>query len=312
MSEAAAETKPLDEVLLAMDVVDTLRHREKTLMRELDEAGRRSELIERLKDIYHAQGIEVPESVIEEGVKALKERRFAYTPAKPSFSVRLAKLYVSRAKWGKPFVGALAAIGVAASVYQFGVAAPAQARADAAQTELTQTLPARLSTLETEITDIAVQPRAVDVAATYAQDARTALRAGDADTAKSAISSLEQVRDELSTAYDVRVVYGPDEARSGVIRLNDNVPGNTNYYLIVEAVDPAGRRIERVVTNQEDTSTRRTSRWGQEVSEADFNRIAADKRDDLIIQDAVIGTKTIGQLDPDFSVETTGGAILEW
>lgn len=54
MSDASTEAKPLDEVLLAMDVVDTLRHRENTLMRELDEAGRREDLIKRLKEIYHA------------------------------------------------------------------------------------------------------------------------------------------------------------------------------------------------------------------------------------------------------------------
>ena len=97
-----------------------------------------------------------------------------------------------------------------------------------------------------------------------------------------------------------------------MIRLNDNVPGNTLYYLIVEALDPAGRPVERLITNQENTETKRASKWGQEVSEADFNRVAADKRDDLIIQDAVIGTKAIGALDPDFTVDTTGGAILEW
>ncbi|MEO1361826.1 MAG: DUF6384 family protein, partial [Pseudomonadota bacterium] len=147
---------------------------------------------------------------------------------------------------------------------------------------------------------------------TFVQDARSALRAEDADAAKQAIQSLEYLRDELSTSYEIRVVYGPDEPRSGVIRLNDNVPGNTNYYLIVEAVDPAGRLVERLVTNQENTQTRRTSRWGQEVDEADFNRVAADKQDDLIIQNAVIGSKPIGAIDPDFTVGTTGGAILEW
>lgn len=312
MSDAAAETKPLDEVLLAMDVVDTLRHREKTLMRELDEAGRRTELIERLKDIYHAQGIEVPDAVIEEGVKALKEQRFAYLPPKPSLSVRLAKLYVSRGTWGTPVIGALAALGLAGTVYQFGFAGPAAARAEAAQIELTETLPDRLAALQSEVESLATQPRANDVAATFVQDARSALRAEDADAAKQAIQSLEYLRDELSTSYEIRVVYGPDEPRSGVIRLNDNVPGNTNYYLIVEAVDPAGRLVERLVTNQENTQTRRTSRWGQEVDEADFNRVAADKQDDLIIQNAVIGSKPIGAIDPDFTVGTTGGAILEW
>ncbi|MCR9269093.1 MAG: DUF6384 family protein [Hyphomonadaceae bacterium] len=312
MNDATAAPKPLDEVLLAMDVVDTLRHREQTLMRELDEVGRRAELIERLKDIYHAQGIEVPESVIVEGVKALKEQRFAYTPPKPSLSVRLAKIYVSRGRWGLPVLAVLAILGISGTVYQVGVAGPATARAEAARVELTQTLPEQVAALENEIGRIATQDRATALAATYVQDARSALRDENAEDAKQAIAALQALRDELTTSYEIRVVYGPDEPRSGVIRLNDNVPGNTLYYLIVEAVDPAGRRVERLITNQEDTSARRTSKWGQEVSEADFNRVAADKQDDLIIQDAVIGTKPVGALDPDFTVNTTGGAILEW
>ena len=312
MSEAAADKKPLDEVLLAMDVVDTLRHRQLTLAREMDDVGRERELIERLKDIYHAQGIEVPEHVIKEGVAALKERRFAYTPPKSSLSVRLAKLYVSRGRWGKPVIGAFAALAVIGSVYQFGVAGPASARANALQTELTQTLPDQVQTLVSEIESIATQARVTDLAGTYAIDARTALRGENAEAAKAAISQLESLRDEVSTAYDVRVVYGPDEPRSGVIRLNDDAAGATKYYLIVEAVDPAGRLVERLVTNQENTKSARTSRWGQEVSEADFNRVADDKNDDLIIQNAVIGTKPVGTIDPDFRVETSGGAILEW
>jgi hypothetical protein len=43
-----------------------------------------------------------------------------------------------------------------------------------------------------------------------------------------------------------------------------------------------------------------------------YNRVAADKRDDGIIQNDVVGVKRRGELEPQYSVETTGGAILEW
>ncbi|MCU0732029.1 MAG: DUF6384 family protein, partial [Hyphomonas sp.] len=58
--------------------------------------------------------------------------------------------------------------------------------------------------------------------------------------------------------------------------------------------------------------TARVSRWGQRVSEAVFNGVAADKGDDQIIQNSVIGQKTVGYLSPQYTVETPGGAILEW
>ena len=89
---AVAPSKPqtLDDVMIAMDVVDTLRHREDLVRRELNEEGRESELIARLRQIYRDQGIEVPDHVLAEGVKALKESRFVYTPPPPSWKRTLA------------------------------------------------------------------------------------------------------------------------------------------------------------------------------------------------------------------------------
>jgi hypothetical protein len=91
----------LDEVMLAMDVVDTLRRRERLVKRELDAEGREEDLKERLRKIYHAQGIEVPDHILEEGVAALKEDRFVYKPPLEGLGIKLARLYVARGRWGK-------------------------------------------------------------------------------------------------------------------------------------------------------------------------------------------------------------------
>ena len=89
---AVAPSKPqaLDDMMIAMDVVDTLRHREDLVRRELSEEGRESELIARLRQIYRDQGIEVPDHVLAEGVKALKDSRFVYTPPPASWKRTLA------------------------------------------------------------------------------------------------------------------------------------------------------------------------------------------------------------------------------
>ena len=65
------ERPPLDDVMLAMDVVDTLRRRERMVARELDEHGRAEDLKQRLRRIYAQQGLDVPDHVIEQGVAAL-------------------------------------------------------------------------------------------------------------------------------------------------------------------------------------------------------------------------------------------------
>ena len=69
---AAGTPQTLDDIMIAMDVVDTLRHREDLVRRELDEEQREAELIARLRKIYHDQGIEVPDRVLADGVKALQ------------------------------------------------------------------------------------------------------------------------------------------------------------------------------------------------------------------------------------------------
>ena len=73
---AAGTKPPLDDVMLAMDVVDTLRRRERIANNELDDQGREEDLKERLRKIYADQGLEVPDRVIEQAVAALKEGRF--------------------------------------------------------------------------------------------------------------------------------------------------------------------------------------------------------------------------------------------
>jgi hypothetical protein len=95
MTEAGmvpSQPQTLDDVMIAMDVVDTLRHREDLVRRELNEEGRESELIARLRQIYHDQGIEVPDKVLAEGVKALKDSCFVYTPAATRLEAHFAHL----------------------------------------------------------------------------------------------------------------------------------------------------------------------------------------------------------------------------
>ncbi|NOT41219.1 MAG: hypothetical protein HOP13_12070, partial [Alphaproteobacteria bacterium] len=78
---AAVPAKPqtLDELMLAMDVVDTIRFRELLVERELGQGDRDKALRDRLREIYKSQGIEVTDRVLDEGIKALKESRFVYT-----------------------------------------------------------------------------------------------------------------------------------------------------------------------------------------------------------------------------------------
>ncbi|MEZ6038150.1 MAG: DUF6384 family protein [Planctomycetota bacterium] len=96
-----AEPIALDRVMLAMDVVDTLRHQRELVERELDGERRQRELVQRVQQLYESQGIDVSEEVVAEGVRALEQDRFVYRPPQRTFAVRLAEVYVERGKWSK-------------------------------------------------------------------------------------------------------------------------------------------------------------------------------------------------------------------
>ena len=309
---AIRDRNNLDDVLLAMDVVDTLRHREQLVLSELDAGAREAALLGRLKEIYAAQGIDVPEQILKEGVKALEERRFIYEPPKPSIAVTLAKIYIARGRWMAPLILAVIALGSLGAAWHLGVAMPEQEQAEAARVELAQTLPSETGRLHGEVTALALEETARLRADALKADADRAIAAGDVEAARAARDGLALLQQDLAVVYDVRVVYGPGEARSGVFRIPEDVPGGRNYYLIVEAFDPAGRLVEVPVSSEEDRRSDRVTRWGQRVSEAVFQLVADDKGDDQIIQNSVIGRKSQGYLSPQYTVETPGGAILEW
>ncbi len=151
------EQRPLDEVMLAMDVVDTLRHREILVERELHSDLRDRKLIERLREIYASQGMDVPDAVLAEGVAALKEERFVYKPPGRNPATFLARLYVARGRWAKRFGAAVLGLALLWGAAQFFVLGPAQRRLQQKVTQLNteiQGTTQRLDALSREATRI--------------------------------------------------------------------------------------------------------------------------------------------------------------
>ena len=294
---------PLDEVMLAMDVVDTLRHRERVVERALSAEEQDRELVARLREIYAGQGIEVSDTVIERGVEDLRANRFVYAPTAPSFERTLARIYVSRRRWGVPAGIAGGVLAAALVGYQVFVAGPERAA--------NATLPGELEQAYTAVVDLAEAPAVDAEAGTIFGDGQLALEGGDYSAARAAVAELDGLLATLRLEYEVRVVSRPGES-SGIIRGPEDDPQVENLYLIVEAVDADGNRLTVPVTNEEDGGIERVSRWGQRVEAAAFEAVRSDKQDDGIIQEAVMGEKRRGRLLPDYGPGVLGGAITDW
>lgn len=302
---------PLDEIMLAMDVVDTLRHDQAMLDIDLRNTERKAELIERLREIYANQGIDVPDHILSEGVDALEDERFAYHPPKASFGRSLAKVYINRKRWGLPIVLLAMIVGFAFGVNYFAVELPAKSNAHKLEMALSTDIPKALSTARDNVRAIAKTDAIKARAEGLYEDGILAVNSRDIESARMAEKALTTLVNDLRLGYSIRVVSRTGEY-SGVFRIPDANDSIRNYYLIVEAVDADNKVVAVTINSEEDQQTQRTTIWGVRVTEDVFNAIAADKKDDQIIQDAIIGKKVRGVLDHEYSVETAGGYILKW
>ncbi|NVJ66280.1 MAG: hypothetical protein HWE16_07305 [Gammaproteobacteria bacterium] len=104
---------PLSDVMLAMDIADTIRHRERIVEHELSAEDREKALFVKVKKTYASQGIEVSDATIREAIQAIEDERFAYKSPKESLFTKFAHAYINRAKWGKGLAAILGIAGLA-------------------------------------------------------------------------------------------------------------------------------------------------------------------------------------------------------
>lgn len=413
---ARQDNTPLDDVMLAMDIVDTLRHERSTVERELDAETRDEVLVERIKQIYAGQGIAVTDDLIRKGVEALKQDRFAYVPPKPSFALRLAHFYIGRWKWfrrgaitavllsgsyvamqlpqqwqdsraysaysariaeiGDRFdsldtrigsigrwhdaqsvddgpaattigklvdeVGsglkrmrsqrsALAAVSTAvdadtyaaqklpiASVIDRSVVELAEV--ESAVTALEQkmgtadqlrALAQRFTTASTALSVAHLKPEVQTEVTNLLSQADAGFHAGDAGLAEPLVRRLEQMAAALTQAYELRIV-SQQGVKSGIWRYPVDNPNGRNYYLVVEAIGESGLTLSLPITNEETQKIEQVSRFAVRVPEAVYESVKADKIDNGLIDNALVGSKRRGELDVDFKMPIAGGYITRW
>lgn len=305
-----AERGGLDELMLAMDVVDTLRHEETALAREIGREEREDVLLERLRRLYTAQGIAVTDEALRAGIAALREKRFAYRRRGSDFGRWLARLWIARGTVaaGAGLVLLLIAGGIGWWAWQAGEAERTRlARAEL----LEQTLPDTIASVHAAALAEARSPAAGAQADALRARAEGYVAAGDAERAAAATAELEALRDALALGYTLRIVNEGD-VPTGVFRIPDVNERARNHYLIVRAIGPGGAALELPILSEETNTTTRASVFGVRVPERTFDAVRRDKEDDGIIQNDTLGEKRRGELDVAWAMPVDGGMITEW
>lgn len=306
----AAAPQKLDELMLAMDVVDTLRHQEGLVEKALAEDERDAALKERLRRIYEGQGLTVNDRILADGIKALKESRFTYDPAPPSFNRTLALFWVERAIVGKVLAMVLVALIGLGGITYWRVSY-AERLAEAARIEMTVTLPHRLDTAATAAAAAAATPDAKAEVDRLVTVARSTLSAGDAVKTTAAIVAVDDLKARLDQTYVLKVVNRAGE-KTGVYRIPQVNQAARVYYLIVEAFSADGTKLSLPITSETTGDTTTVSKWGVRVPKATYDAVARDKLDDGLIENDVLGRKERGALKPTYAMTVDGGTITAW
>ncbi len=300
----------LDELMLAMDVVDTLRHQDMLVQKELTQEGRDEVLKARLREMYVSQGLTVTDRILDEGIKALKESRFSYTPRGTGFARTMANAWVNRRAVGTAFAAAVVVLALVVGWNSIRAGSERRA-AEQARIELTETLPRQLQTVGEATLAAASDPNAREDVQQLIADGQAALTLGNAAGARAAIAGLEAARTALVQTYELRIVNRPNED-TGVFRINDAAPGGRNYYLIVEAVTPEGRVLSLPILSEETNQTETVSKWGQRVPVETYNAVGRDKSDNAIIENNILGEKPRGTEEVRYTMNALPGRITDW
>lgn len=303
----------LDEVLLAMDAVDAIRHEQASVARDLSQDDRRGELVRRVRAQYAEQGIQVSDAVIEEAIRAQEAQRYVFVPPVGGMGIRLARLYATRSRWmRKAAFAGVATIGIAAvpvvslQYMEEGRRSAATSAAD----EKDRVLPGRIATMTEAVEREARDQEPKTKAAAFAQAARNALAAGDVTRARAELAAADRMLEELRVGYEVRIVARAKEA-SGFWRIPRDNPSARNYYLVVEAVGPNGP-LPRRIRNEETGSVDTVVKWGVRVPDDVFEAVRRDKQDDGIISNTLVGVKQSGHLAVDWRMAVRDGAVTKW
>ncbi len=157
------------------------------------------------------------------------------------------------------------------------------------------------------IVALAKEPEATTQADGLRREAEAAHGLADGKGTQAAATKLAELRATLEEECELRIVSRPGE-RSGIDAYYEDVGGKrvSGYYVIVEAVTGNGTVLRRSVRDAEDGRVRSVRKWGEQVPKAVYDRIAADKRADGVVDENVFARKRRGFLSDEVTLLNEG------
>lgn len=298
----------LSEMLRIMDVAREMREEQLTVAQQFQIEETKARIRDRLLESAKVTGDEVTSAEVDAAIEIYFRDQFIYRDPPWGLNRLLAQLYVWRVK---SVVGLVAtgAAGIAIWLAFFNPSMPWSSTYRAAQTQRAVEHEARtvLDQLNILKKDEAGS-RAVDEITNEFHAIETT---GNLPAIRDCQSRMAALLAKLREQYEIRIING---STSLISRRWEKGGGAMAYYAIVEARTNGGKVLTRSVLNSETGQTSSVATWAVQIPKEVFDRLAADKKSDGILNETLFAEKLRGALNEHIVLPGASalGTITTW
>ena len=285
----AQPTLSLQDMSRIMEVASTLRKERTSAQKQLNLSETKALLRERLLQTTKVTGEQLTPAEIDMAIEQYYDNLHTFEEPPWSFSRVLAHLYVRRATLLKWLLATVAVIGLVAA-WMTGKAALERQRAENLWGASDQHAQA--------IVAMAGDPQlATSLQAKVSQAAKARDRHdfGQLETIEAELAKLQAL---YEADYQVEIL-NEQGAKSATERKFTDEHGvrTSGFYVIVQARNKDGSVRKMAIRNRETDKMEQVTRWGEQIPESVFNRLAADKRADGVLDEKLFSIKRQGLTD---------------
>jgi hypothetical protein len=291
------------EMSRILEVASTLRKERTSAQKQLNLKETKALLRERLLETTKITGERLTSAEVDSAVEQYYDNLHTYVEPPWSFSVMLAHLYVRRAmllRW------LLAAVTVLVLIAAFLAAKETLEKRRFEQSWAASDRHAQVIVAINNDPQLASSLQTKVAQATAARERRdlAQLNTIEADLAK--LEALYQAD------YQVVILNQPGTQSATERKYTDTDGTRTSgFYVFVEARNQDGTLRKMAIRNRETGKMVNVERWGEQVSESVFNRLAADKKADGVLDEIVFSQKRRGQAEETVVLPGTDGQPLQ-
>lgn len=291
-----------------MDVAREMRENREMAEQVLARDEVRATLRQKLKRSAEISGDRVTDAEIDAAIDAYFADRHRFVEPKFSFNLLIAHLWVRRTLVLSATAAVLICAGTIWGLFlsPFAPLSPtlqAQRAAATRQADATQ--------LVEQIRAASLEPEVVETAERLAKEVQVAGNE-DPTTALAAMSTLTELHQELLETYELRIARDSDGSNLIETRYrSENGDRLSGQFVLVEAVDSSGKVIPKRIRNAETGNYDTVKIWAERIPPEVFERLAADKLSDGVMNETVFGTKERGRLELQVTMPGLNGQPLE-